>query len=58
MGTARSGNGISVENPTFLKQICIKIPKLPFGPLSVRSFKISYLADSDDGDEFIEDVDL
>ena len=44
-----------VENPTFLKQICIKIPKLPFGPLSVRSFKISYLADSDDGDEFIED---
>merc|ERR1719473_287283 len=44
-----------VQFPTLLKQICIKIPELPLGPLSVRSFKISYLANSDDGDKFIED---
>ena len=47
--------GFQVEQPTLLRQINIKIPKLPFGPLSVRSFRISYLANEDDGDEFIED---
>ena len=44
-----------VEHPTFLRQINIKIPKLPFGPLSVRSFRISYLAHGDDADKFIDD---
>ena len=56
-----------IDNPTLLRQICIKIPALPYGPLSVRQFKISILKnkkkekekkeqnDDNDNNMFIQD---
>ena len=40
--------------PTILKQICIKIPPLPYGPLSVRKFAISFVTGSE-GEENVPD---
>ena len=46
-----------IDNPTLLRQICIKIPALPYGPLSVRQFKISILKNKKKGNEKKEQDD-
>ena len=44
-----------VEQPTLLRQINIKIPKLPLGLCRLDHLEFRTLANEDDGDKFIED---